>query len=286
MEGGRIRLADVSPGPAFFRELEAEAQLARSLALRPAQYLASLDVLVAKYRDGLDGLRHATPRRCVVIPNGVPELDLRLAGGDGPAPPDGADPALAVVTVGRLVRTKRPELLPLVARELGELLPGATLTVVGGLHKDGETWPKLFGCDRLEMPHNLHFAGPDDRTLSFLDRFACFYMVSADQGCPNASLEAMSAGLPVVANPDGGTAEQVIDGVTGLLIADPGCAKTYARSLAAALASVLRDPARARTMGVAGQNHVRTTFSMAAMADAYAAALLNAEGGDNVDAVA
>ncbi len=286
MEGGRIRLADVSPGPAFFRELDTEAQLARSLALRPGAYLASLDVLVVKYRNGLSGLQDDAPRRCVIIPNGVPEPDFQLADGEGPAPPHGADPALAVVTVGRLVRAKRPELLPLVARALDELLPGATLTVVGGLHKDGETWAKLFGCDRCALPHNLHFAGPDYRTLSFLDRFFCFYMISIDQGCPNASLEAMSAGLPVVANPDGGTAEQVIDGVTGLLIADPGCARSYARSLAAALASVLRDPPRARAMGLAGQNHVRTMFSMAAMADAYAAVLLSAEGGDDVDAVA
>ena len=43
-------------------------------------------------------------------------------------------------------------------------------------------------------------------------------MISEPAGCPNASLEAMAAGLPVIATDVGGAAEQVLDGVTGRLV--------------------------------------------------------------------
>jgi starch synthase len=102
-------------------------------------------------------------------------------------------------------------------------------------------------------------------------------MVSRDQGCPNASLEAMSCGLPVVANDDGGTAEQVLDGVTGVLVSDPGDSGDpggFAEALAAALADLLRHPERARAMGEAARRHVAAQFSMAAMAEAYQRVLL------------
>ncbi len=125
------------------------------------------------------------------------------------------------------------------------------------------------------LPANLHLAGPDHRTTGFLSRFAAFYMVSLGQGCPNASLEAMACGLPVVANPDGGTAEQVIDGLTGRLVSDPGCDARYAARLAEALRDLLAAPARAAAMGAAARHHVRTRFSMGAMAQAYRVALLD-----------
>jgi glycosyltransferase involved in cell wall biosynthesis len=194
-------------------------------------------------------------------------------------PPPGADPSLAVVTAGRLTAAKRPELLPLVAAALARRLPGATLTVVGGTHgtdRDGAWAAMMDRCGGV-LPDNLHFAGPDDRTTAFLPRFACFYMVSSDQGSPNASLEAMASGLPVVANPDGGTAEQVEDGVNGRLVADCGDDSAFADSLARALADVLSDPARARAMGDAGRKRASQRFSMATMAASYVNALLGAE---------
>ena len=191
-------------------------------------------------------------------------------------PPVRADPSLAVVTVGRLTQSKRPDLLPLVARALARRVPGATLTVVGGVHEGDQdaAWGTMLEACNGVLPGNLLFPGPDHRATGFLHRFAAFYMVSADQGCPNASLEAMACGLPVVANPDGGTAEQVEHGVTGVLVPDLPNPALYAEALAAALAGLLHDPVRARAMGEAGRARARATFSMAAMADAYSCALL------------
>jgi glycosyltransferase involved in cell wall biosynthesis len=104
----------------------------------------------------------------------------------------------------------------------------------------------MAACDG-DLPDNLHFAGPWESTLAVLPRFACFYMVSRDQGCPNASLEAMACALPVVANPDGGTGEQVAHGKSGLLVPDPGGSDAaYAEKLADALAEILRTPSAGR----------------------------------------
>jgi glycosyltransferase involved in cell wall biosynthesis len=84
------------------------------------------------------------------------------------------------------------------------------------------------------------------------------------QGSPNAVLEALAAGLPVVANDSGGTCELVIDGRTGVLLhgRDP-------REIAAALARLLDAPELARKLGEAGRRHVERRFSMPRMAKSY-----------------
>ena len=275
LAGGPIRVVDVSPGPMLHKELDAEHALANLLSSGSDSYVAGLDLLVSKYEGGGPCTGRSQPLGYAVIPNGVPEPKGALTPGDGPMPPLGSDPSLSVVTVGRLTAAKRPELLPLVARALARRVPGATLTVVGGTHgtdRDGAWSAMVASCGGV-LPENLHVFGPDDRATSFLPRFACFYMVSTDQGCPNASLEAMMSGLPIVANPDGGTAEQVRDGVNGYLVADTGNPADYADRLADALASVLLDKDRARSFGRTGQRIARERFSMAMMADRYIDAL-------------
>jgi glycosyltransferase involved in cell wall biosynthesis len=273
LAGGPVRVADASPGPALFAELDSAAAWATWLSTAPDAYLASLDVFVAKYPGGLPPAGRGRPKRRAVVPNGVPD-PVPLERCRGPSPPADWDPALAVVTVGRLVREKKIHLLPALARRLAELVPGATLTVVGGAHgpREDRDFAAMCRAGRGGLPDNLFLAGPDHRTLGFLPRFAVFLMISINQGCPNASLEAMSAGLPVVANDDGGTREQVIDGVTGRLVPTlPD--RELVESLARALADVLSDPARSGRMGRAGRDRVRALFSMKRMADGYLSVL-------------
>jgi glycosyltransferase involved in cell wall biosynthesis len=43
-------------------------------------------------------------------------------------------------------------------------------------------------------------------------------MISDPAGCPNASLEALASGLPVIATDVGGASEQVIDDLNGFLV--------------------------------------------------------------------
>ena len=89
---------------------------------------------------------------------------------------------------------------------------------------------------------------------------------SLAEGLPNAVMEAMAAGLPVVATAVGGTPELVIPGETGLLV-PPGSAA----ELAEALLEVLADPVHASWMGARGRRLIARDYSLDALAGAHGA---------------
>jgi len=125
-------------------------------------------------------------------------------------------------------------------------------------------WETVQESVRQSGLKNVHFAGPNSDVFSFLGEFRAFAMISNAQGCPNASLEAMAAGLPVVANADGGTAEQIVHGRTGFLVSGDAPSE-----MAGHLATLLRSPARSKRMGEAAQKRVKKLFSMREMAERY-----------------
>ena len=89
-------------------------------------------------------------------------------------------------------------------------------------------------------------------------------MISEPAGCPNASLEAMAAGLPVVATDVGGASEQVIDGLTGRLVPRGDIA-----ALAAALVELGHDAAKRDAMGDAGRARAEARFDARRMVADY-----------------
>ncbi len=272
LRGSRVAVHDVSPGPDLFLELEEASDDLRALSTSPAGYVASLTGFVAKYHGGGPAPDLGGPRTAVV-PNGVPPAPPPLPLDQGPRPADGCDASRAVVVVGRLVTAKQPRLLPLVARRLAELSPGATLTVVGGGHgrREEAAMADMLDACGGDLPSGMRLLPPDDRTTGWLGRFAALLMLSTGQGCPNASLEALSCGVPVVANDDGGTREQVIDGVTGFLVAgDPAA---MVEGAARALARIVGDPGLRGVLSRAAVNHVARNFSMDDMASGYERAL-------------
>jgi len=264
LAGGPIRLVDASPGPMLFSELDAAAPMARALAYTRADYFAALACFVAKYPGGLpEGLDAARGR---IVPNGVaiPDDTIRRR-----VLPSGWDPRLAVITTGRIVPDKRLELLIEAARLLARQVPGASLSIMGAVDPRHESYAEGLAAQiRRDGIGNVHFLGSAPDVFAYLDGFAGFVLASRHQGCPNASLEAMAAGLPVVANDDGGTREQVIDGVTGYLLAEPTPALIAER-----LARLLCDPALASRLGAAGQARARAGFSIEAMVAGYRTAL-------------
>ena len=266
LEHAPIRLVDVSPGPMLYDELHATGALQRRISFSDADYLRRLDMLVAKYQGGIP--KDAITRSSVVIPNGVAVRPEHLPIDRSLLPP-GADPRYALVTSCRLVPNKQLEWVVDLMECLAKRCPQATLTIIGGT--DQRHLGYLEGVlKKIEDKciGNIHFVGPRANLFSVLPAFSQFVMVSRAQGCPNASLEAMSCGLPVLAKSDGGTSEQVVQGVTGFL-----SASDQPSELADRIMELFDDDRRRQAMGAAARQHVREHFGLEAMLSRYQAIL-------------
>jgi glycosyltransferase involved in cell wall biosynthesis len=258
-----VRILDVSPGPMLFDELADAEPFQRRIALTADQYLNRLDDFVSLYADGLPTCP-AQPRRSSVIPLGAvaPPRFIPLPPPALMLPPT-FDAALAIGTCCRIVPDKKVEFLIDMMEDLRNRVPGASLTIVGGPDsRSVDYWRELRErVDRGKLDC-VRFVGAHDDVTPFLAQFQLFVMVGERQGCPNASLEAMAMGLPVVANPDGGTGEQVVDGVTGYLVRSPAM-------MAARVADLLQNPQRRRAFGDAGRARFRELFSVDQMVRRY-----------------
>ncbi len=140
---------------------------------------------------------------------------------------------------------------------------GAWLLVVG----DGELRADLErAVHERGLSSAVVFAGRRDDVADVLSAFDVFVLSSATEGLAVTLLEAMAAGLPVVATRVGGNPEVVVDGETGRLVPprDPA-------ALAAAIGEVLGDRSRAKRMGERGAERARGRFGIDAMVGGYLA---------------
>jgi glycosyltransferase involved in cell wall biosynthesis len=114
--------------------------------------------------------------------------------------------------------------------------------------------------DQHDLAQHVRFLGSRRDIPSLLRASDAGLLYSDQEGFPNAILEAMAAGLPVVASHVGGCPEAVVDGVTGCLVppADP-------LALARTLDHLIQQPVRAHAFGQAGRQRVETHFSMQRM---------------------
>jgi glycosyltransferase involved in cell wall biosynthesis len=105
----------------------------------------------------------------------------------------------------------------------------------------------------------LGWVGPEQRN-ALLASASVFVLPSYHEGLPMSILEAMAAGLPVLATPVGGIPELLTDGVEGYLV-QPGDVEGLGRCMQ----SLLDDQALAQRMGAAGRRKIETTFSAGAV---------------------
>ncbi len=110
----------------------------------------------------------------------------------------------------------------------------------------------------------VHWLGKRDDVASLMKSSTALVLPSLWEGMPNVVLEAMAAGLPVVATGVDGTRELVTHNVTGRL-----CEPGRSDSLAAALAALLDAPAAASEMAARAQLSVAKHFTWGSAAAEY-----------------
>ena len=195
--------------------------------------------------------------RVHVVPNGISVEDFAARQGRGaPEPRARARPIL--LCVGRLARDK------------------GFATAIEALARIGNEDARLLilgsGPERALLEQTARKAGVSDR-VDFLgskpraevaDHLAAsdvfLFPTERDEAAPLVPLEAMAAGLPVVASDIGGGAELIESGRTGLLV--PPAAVD---SLAGAIDSLLVDDALRRRMGEAARERIVERYTIEAM---------------------
>ncbi len=138
--------------------------------------------------------------------------------------------------------------------------PGLVVLVVG----DGPQRAALEAlAAQLGMGEAVRFVGNQVDVAPWMQAFDVFCLPSyANEGVPQALMQAMACGLPVVTTPVGSIEEIVRDGDTGVMVAPRDSS-----ALAGALAALLDDPVRRGTLGVRAHEHARAGFGEERMVD-------------------
>lgn len=183
------------------------------------------------------------------IYNGVPDLAV------DPLPRRVNGPVIGAV--GRLSPEKGYDLA---IRALCDV-PEATLVLVG----DGSERGRLEGLAReLAVSDRVELLGWTDEPRRYLPGFDAFVLPSRQEGFPLAVVEAMLAGLPVVAADVGSVGEAVLDAKTGYLVPPEDAA-----ALAERLRHVIADRELAQKLGRCGRARAQAHFTAEAMARSF-----------------
>jgi glycosyltransferase involved in cell wall biosynthesis len=191
--------------------------------------------------------------RIEVVPNGLFERDLQ---GVEPSPELDSD-GFAVLCVAGLRPEKRVDLFVeavAAARRENPAIRG---------YAAGEG-PERERLERLAQGSGVQLLGVRRDVLELVRAADALCLPSEAEALPMSVLEAMALERPVVATDVGGTAEEVVHGETGYLVAagDP-------EPIQRALLELAGDPERARAMGAAGRRRQRELFTGEAMVDGY-----------------
>jgi glycosyltransferase involved in cell wall biosynthesis len=201
-----------------------------------------------------------------VIPNGVdaaqfsraPDRSLRAAFG---APDD----EFLVGAVGNVRPAKGYDVLLRAAALLKARSVKYRFVVVG--EADSDLGHRLLSLrDELGLADCVSFPGYLRDVTPGLNAFDVYAITSHSEGFSISTVEAMAAGLPVVATRCGGPEEIVDDGITGILV-DNGSPE----AVAAAIERLRMNARRRRELGDAARAAVRRRFSLDAHLHAYEA---------------
>jgi glycosyltransferase involved in cell wall biosynthesis len=186
-----------------------------------------------------------TPERIRTVHNGIPDLmpgvpTARLR----TIPPK-------VIMVARFSEQKDHECLLRALARIRESLWSLTLVGAG----DPATTKDL--ARSLGLLERVYFLGERTDVEQLLSEHQVFVLASRWEGFPISILEAMRAGLPVVASDVGGVSEAVINGHTGFL-----CERGDSEQLAQQLRVLIESPESREAMGRAARMHFLEHFTI------------------------
>lgn len=156
-----------------------------------------------------------------------------------------------IISVGRLESPKGYKDLLDAFSVLRASYPAAFLAIVGGGHLKDELEQKI---KELSLSEDARLLGWRSDVPKLLQASDMFVLASHWEGLPVAILEAMSAGLPIVAT-DVGDVAWTLDSA-GVIVPprQPGM-------LAGAVSNLMDDPARLQSLGRAARSRIEKTFS-------------------------
>ena len=195
-----------------------------------------------------------------VIPNGMVLPRRAVSRRDFPIRRQlGIDPSAPLIAVVcRLNEGKGLEYFLEATVIVRKQFPAARFLIVGDSIVDATYRPALERKARsFNVENCVIFTGHRSDVPKLLEEVNLSVLPSLSEGLSNSLLEAMAAGLPVVATNVGGNPEIVQDGITGILVParDPA-------ALSAAMIRILQSPSLARQFGEAGRARVAAHFSL------------------------
>jgi glycosyltransferase involved in cell wall biosynthesis len=195
---------------------------------------------------------HIPERKIALIPNG---LDIDLF-----APPTPRQTRRRVIMVAKLRPEKGHDILIDAAAIVLQQYPDARFALAGDGPQQSAVEARL--AER-GIGAAFTFLGERDDVPALLADTDIVVLPSRTESLPNAVLEGMAAGLPVIASTVGGIPDVIDDGRTGLLF--PVC---DVQALAARICEVMADPTLGTRLGEAARAKVRARYSFDRMVSA------------------
>lgn len=206
------------------------------------------------------------PSMISTIPNGIDLTPYRPKRYGAKAAAEEADPSTPsgkrgplIGAVARLHRQKALDVFLEAAKLVLASEPSARFIIGGTGPLEDDLKAKI---RELRMEPYVKMPGFVYDVPAFLENLDIYVLSSDYEGIGLAIIEAMAAGLPVVATAVGGVPEAIVDGVNGILV-PPRQPKT----LAQAIVRLVVDPDMARAMGEAGRARAEELFDARVMAE-------------------
>ena len=223
--------------------------------LRHAKYV------IANSRFTASLLREEGITRVEIVPPGVP-IDLT------PTLSLNKERGNTIISIGRLVPRKGFDTLIHAMPAIIKEVPDARLTIIGR----GDYYDELIRLAhelRVETFVDILTDVDDKKKGEYLAMSALFALAARKvgddiEGFGIVTLEASAAGLPVVVTNSGGSAEPVVDNVTGIIAPSDDPA-----TLSAIIVRLLKNKDEAAKLGAAGRKHVAEEYSISVIAKRF-----------------